>query len=236
MTRSRLRIRTRRKDLLPDAGFGRCELPGTRSPGNGLGRRKRCGQVHVDQRAGRSPDTRRRRDAVGRSALHAADPAGCGRSWHRRRASGVELIRQPEHRREPVSERTAQPPVAGDSPRRPPRTSAAGGRRAGDRWPASGSRHARRAVVARGTATGRNRPRGQCSTADRSSSTNQRSSLDQEQTQRLFGIISRLRDQGMAVIYISHSLGDVLRLSDSDCGSAGWPGASRAAGCQFHCQ
>ena len=40
-------------------------------------------------------------------------------------------------------------------------------------------------------------------------------SLDQEQTQRLFGIIGRLRADGMAVIYISHNLGDVLRLCDS---------------------
>lgn len=40
-------------------------------------------------------------------------------------------------------------------------------------------------------------------------------SLGQEQTRRLFQIIDQLRSQGTAVIYISHSLGDVLRLSDT---------------------
>jgi len=40
-------------------------------------------------------------------------------------------------------------------------------------------------------------------------------SLGERQTQRLFEIIDRLRAGGAAVIYISHNLGDVLRLSDA---------------------
>lgn len=39
-------------------------------------------------------------------------------------------------------------------------------------------------------------------------------SLTQPEAERLFTIIDRLRAQGIAVIYISHTLGDVLRLSD----------------------
>ncbi len=39
-------------------------------------------------------------------------------------------------------------------------------------------------------------------------------SLTAREAERLFGIIARLRDQGIAVIYISHILGDVLRLAD----------------------
>jgi ribose transport system ATP-binding protein len=39
-------------------------------------------------------------------------------------------------------------------------------------------------------------------------------SLTTRETERLFDIIGRLRDQGIAIIYISHILGDVMRLCD----------------------
>ncbi|MDQ0469358.1 sugar ABC transporter ATP-binding protein [Labrys wisconsinensis] len=39
-------------------------------------------------------------------------------------------------------------------------------------------------------------------------------SLTARESERLFGIIERLRGQGLSVIYISHILGDVLRLCD----------------------
>src|SRR4051812_16576468 len=39
-------------------------------------------------------------------------------------------------------------------------------------------------------------------------------SLTARESERLFGIIERLRAQGMSVIYISHILGDVMRLCD----------------------
>ena len=39
-------------------------------------------------------------------------------------------------------------------------------------------------------------------------------SLTARETERLFEIIGRLRAQGIAIIYISHILGDVLRLCD----------------------
>ncbi len=39
-------------------------------------------------------------------------------------------------------------------------------------------------------------------------------SLTTRETERLFGLIERLRDQGKSIIYISHILGDVRRLSD----------------------
>ena len=39
-------------------------------------------------------------------------------------------------------------------------------------------------------------------------------SLTTRETDRLFEIIGRLRDQGIAIIYISHILGDVMRLCD----------------------
>lgn len=39
-------------------------------------------------------------------------------------------------------------------------------------------------------------------------------SLTARETERLFGLIERLREQGKSIIYISHILGDVRRLSD----------------------
>lgn len=39
-------------------------------------------------------------------------------------------------------------------------------------------------------------------------------SLSSRETQRLFNILQRLRGQGISMIYISHNLGDVLRLCD----------------------
>lgn len=39
-------------------------------------------------------------------------------------------------------------------------------------------------------------------------------SLSSRETERLFGIIERLRRQGISMLYISHNLGDVLRLCD----------------------
>lgn len=39
-------------------------------------------------------------------------------------------------------------------------------------------------------------------------------SLTSRETERLFGIITRLRERGIAIIYISHILGDVMRLCD----------------------
>lgn len=39
-------------------------------------------------------------------------------------------------------------------------------------------------------------------------------SLSSRETERLFGIIERFRRQGISMIYISHNLGDVLRLCD----------------------
>jgi ABC-type sugar transport system ATPase subunit len=39
-------------------------------------------------------------------------------------------------------------------------------------------------------------------------------SLSAPEAERLFAIVGRLREQGRAVVYVSHALGDVLRLSD----------------------
>ena len=42
-------------------------------------------------------------------------------------------------------------------------------------------------------------------------------SLTSREAERLFSLIERLRTQGMSMIYISHALGDVLRLCDDIC-------------------
>ena len=43
------------------------------------------------------------------------------------------------------------------------------------------------------------------------------SSLTSREAERLFSLIERLRGRGMSMIYISHVLGDVLRLCDDIC-------------------
>ena len=47
-------------------------------------------------------------------------------------------------------------------------------------------------------------------------------SLTARETERLFAILSQLREQGKGLIYISHILGDVLKLADSIADHARW--------------
>ncbi|VEB04423.1 ribose ABC transporter ATP-binding protein RbsA [Klebsiella pneumoniae] len=46
--------------------------------------------------------------------------------------------------------------------------------------------------------------------------------LSSRETQRLFELILRLRDEGMAIIYISHRMAEVYELSDRGQRPARW--------------
>ena len=59
-------------------------------------------------------------------------------------------------------------------------------------------------------------------------------SLTARETERLFEIIGRLRAQGISIIYISHILGDVLRLCDRDRGAARRRGRRRRPARRLH--
>ena len=155
---SGIRIPARREDVLPDAGLGGRQLSRACRPGAGPGRRERRGQVDADERPGRRPAAGRGRDAVWPVALLRR-----GRRWKppaaaSRGPSGIEPVRQPEHRREPVPDGSALPAAVGCPLDRPPRTSPPGGRGVGDGGPGPGSGDTPVAQLSPGrAATGRDR-------------------------------------------------------------------------------
>ena len=174
-----------------------------------------AGQVHADQDAGRRPArrTRARSWSTAAPVRFAVRPRRAA-AGHRAHPPGADAGAEPRHRRQHLPRQRGGP--AGLLAPLPQRSHARGGRGAAARGSACTTRPRRpsRTPHRRRDADGRDRQGARSARARIIVMDEPTSSLTAAESEQLFQIVRQLRAEGIAIVYISHRMEEVLDLAD----------------------